>query len=92
MIAICKSNVCHSVYKPTSFIVTYVIVGSIQAISVLSTVVLICTIILHCTLKLQKGGPHGRVVKSTDISLPHLTIRSSHCGVWCGFEPDTGQM
>ena len=38
------------------------------------------------------GSPHGRVVKSADISLPHLTIRSSHRCVWCGFEPRSGHM
>ena len=31
----------------------------------------------------------GQVVKSVDISLPHLTIQASHCCVWCGFEPHT---
>ena len=29
------------------------------------------------------------MVKSVDISLPHLTIQASHCCVWCGFEPHT---
>ena len=33
------------------------------------------------------GSPRGRVVKSADISLPNLTIRSSHHCVWCGFVP-----
>ena len=40
----------------------------------------------HC-FKNVFGGPRGRVVKSADISLSHLTIRSSHRCVWCGFEP-----
>ena len=38
------------------------------------------------------GGPLGHVVKSADVSLPHLIIRSSHCCVWCGFEPHTGHV
>ena len=38
------------------------------------------------------GGPRGRVVKSADISLPHLTIRSSHRCDWCGFEPRSGHV
>ena len=38
------------------------------------------------------GGPRGRVVKSADISLLHLTIRSSHRCVLCGFEPRSGHM
>ena len=37
-------------------------------------------------------GPRGRVVKSADISLPRLTIRSSHRCVRCGFESHTGHM
>ena len=31
-------------------------------------------------------------LKSADISLPHLTIRSSYCCVWCGLEFYTGHM
>ena len=42
--------------------------------------------------KAEIGSPRGRVVKSADISLLHLTIRSSHRCVWCGFEPRSGHM
>ena len=43
-------------------------------------------------LRVSQGGPRGRVVKSADISLPQLTIQSSHNYVWCGFEPHKGHM
>ena len=32
------------------------------------------------------------MVKRADISLPRLTILSSHRCVWCGFESHTGHM
>ena len=44
----------------------------------------------------QKGSDgkfqHGKINNQVDISLLHLTIRSSHRCVWCGFEPCSGHM
>ena len=47
--------------------------------------------LLH-VFKFDAGGPRGRVDRSADISLPHLTIQSSHRCVWCGFKPCSGHV
>ena len=62
----------------------------INIVNLLPLLAYTVNILIHVILNI--GGPRGRVVKSADISLPHLTIRSSHRCVWCGFEPRSGHM